>query len=436
MITNTNEDDIYWRSVIAECCGGSTFDAPGGGYSFSNVLNEERQLITANIAGDPRSALCKLSIADPTWKMPIGAMAASMEYYHSSRDATRYTDLKGIPGTHETIAEFLNKNHPGGRIQFTPDWVQYSPGSIKRLLGEYTPSLLFDKATHLFFPTPGYGVMKDPINKRDAVVHDVPLVFSEGRWHIDRERISSIIAELPDKGRGIRKVLYVNMPHNPTGNTLSHADWTFLIMWAVENRIILIVDEAYIHLRFNDGSSVLDIPGWERCCIVFQSVSKGWNATGLRFGYAVAHPSVIKALRKVMDVKDSGGFGPSIAAGLWCLKNREFADGTRDLYRGLHETLFNGLKDAGFDTSMPEAGLCQFTPAPRAANGTVFANVTECAQFFRKEMRVSIMSYGLKDRNWLRWAVTIAPVPECGLPDEAAVIAEVVRRLKSVKLEF
>jgi aspartate/methionine/tyrosine aminotransferase len=435
MMINT-EIETHWRSVIAECCGGSTFDAPGGGYSFSNVLNEERLLMEANVPGDSRSALCKLSIADPTWKMPIGAMEALMGYYNSSPDATRYTDLKGIPGTHETISAFLNKKHPEGSVQFTPDWVQYSPGSIKRMLGEYIPSLLFDKTTHLFFPTPGYGVIKDPINTRDAIVHNVPLVFSGGRWHIDCEQINSIITGLPEGGRSVRKVLYVNMPHNPTGNTLSRLEWMSLIMWATKNDIILVVDEAYTHLRFEDSSSVFDIPGWQRCCIVLQSVSKGWNATGLRFGYVVAQPTLIKAFRKVMDVKDSGGFGPAIAAGLWCLNNPGFADGTCERYRVLHAALFNGLKDAGFDTSMPQAGLCQFAPAPRAVNGVEFKDVTECAQYFRKEMRVSVMSYALKERNWLRWAVTIAPVIECCLPDEAAVIAEVVRRLKSVKFEF
>ena len=116
-------------------------------------------------------------------------------------------------------------------------------------------------------------------------------------------------------------MLYLNSPHNPTGTTLSRIEKVGVIKWATENNVTVIVDEAYSHLRLDKSESFLDIAGWEQCCIVLQSVSKGWSATGIRFGWVVAHPTVIKALRKIMDVKDSGGFGPCIAASLWCLKH-------------------------------------------------------------------------------------------------------------------
>ena len=49
--------------MLAQRIGGAQFDAPGGGYSFSSVLAEERELKKANIPGDPSSALCTLSNA-------------------------------------------------------------------------------------------------------------------------------------------------------------------------------------------------------------------------------------------------------------------------------------------------------------------------------------------------------------------------------------
>lgn len=429
MITTdpTSISEAY-RKVLTQRCGGEAFDAPGGGYSFSNVLAEERHLMTFNVEGNPSSALCKLSIADPTWKMPRPAMMAALSYYEDSPNATRYTDNNGIPGTHEGIADFLNRVHPGGGVTFDPAWVQYSPGSIKRLLAEYIPAALFENGVQLFFPTPGYGVIKDPINRHGAQVHDIPLVFVDGRWTLDLERIPKV--------EGAKKVLYLNMPHNPTGASFSRKDWESLIEWAIAHKVVVIVDEAYTHLRFDDSVSVLDVPDWEQCCIVLQSVSKGWNATGLRFGWVVAHPTIVKVLRKVMDVKDSGAFGPSVAAGLWCLQNTQYAEVTRAQYQGLHEALYAGLREAGFDTAMPSAGLCQFTPAPRGAGGVRFASAQECAQWFRKELRISLMHYTVNNDPWLRWAVTIAPVVDCGLKDETAVINETVRRLREAKLQF
>jgi len=419
-----------WRGLVANRCGGAEFDKPGTGYSFSAVLAEERRLEEWNVPGDETSALCKLSVADPTWKMPPEAMQAGMDYYLSSPNATRYTDNNGIPGTHEGLAEYLNLLYSDSGVKFTPDWVQYSPGAIKRLLAEFVPSVLFSNDTILFFPDPSYGVIKSAINKRGAKIIDVPLVLSGGRWHVDYEKIASQLEA------GKKALVYMNIPHNPAGITLSKDEQEYAIAWATKNGIILVFDEAYTHLRFDESGSVLHVAGWEQCCIVLQSVSKGWNATGLRFGWVVAHPTLIKAFRKVMDVKDSGGFGPSIASALWCLKNPGFASMTRDRYKDLHRGLFQGLQAAGFEASMPEAGLCQLTKAPRRIEGIGFGNATECSIWLRNNMRISTMPVTIGGQAWLRWAVTIATVPKCGLNDEASVIAEVAHRLKALKLEF
>ena len=424
--------DQYWRSVVTPRCGGETFDKPGSGYSFSDVLAAERQLALSNVLDDPSSALCKLSVADPTWKMPLDAMLAGMDYYNSSPDATRYTDNNGIPGTHEAIAEFLNTMHPGSGVKFDKSWVQYSPGSIKRALAEFMPATFFDKDTLLFFPDPSYAVVKSDINKRGAVIGTIPLVLSGGRYYIDYDKMNTVM-----KVVGVKKrVLYLNVPHNPTGTTFSRTDWENLIKWATENNVIVIVDEAYTHLRYSNGISVLDVAGWEQCCVVLQSISKGWNATGARFGYIVAHPTVISVVRKVTDVKDSGGFGPTIASALWCLKHPEFAAGTGNAYRALHTELKAGLDEAGFSASMPEAGLCQLTKAPKAADGVVFTDATHCSIWLREHKRISVMPVTIANQAWLRWAVTIAPVKESGLITEQSVISEVVRRLKDTKLEF
>lgn len=424
----TKSVGAWWRENITDRCGGSNFDAPGGGYAFSDILAEERTLSADNVPNKLSSALLTLSVADPTWRMHPQAMDAALEYYNESPDATRYTDCNGIPGTHETIAKFLNKRYG---LELTPEWVQYSAGSIKNALSEYVPTLLFDEDSLLLFPTPGYPVIKDPKNCRGAQTFDVPLRFVNGRWEID-------IADLnraDDDGKDT--FVYIDLPHNPTGSGYSRPQWEELLKWANACSVVLIVDEAYTDLRYNNRTvSVLTVPGWERNCVVLQSVSKGWNATGLRFGWVVGHPTLIKAIRKVMDVKDSGLPGFVIAAGLECLKHPEWADETRTRYQNLHQALYYGLRSAGFDTSMPEAGLCQFTPAPKSANGTEFANALECAKWFREHLRISLMHYTVNDEPWLRWAVTLKPILECGLPDEASVIKEVVRRLKATEFTF
>lgn len=424
------------RELITKRCGGVEFDAPGGGYSFSDILAEERELSKDNVSGRPDSALLTLSIADPTWKMPEEAMEASMDYYRRYPHSTRYTDNSGVRmkmeggglvDTQEALSRIGNLMIPGA------SWVQYSPGAIKRALAEFIPTLLFDSDTVLIFPTPGYPVIKSEMNRRGAQIVDVPMRFKDGRWSFDFDKM----VEKANHALCSKRFLYMSVPNNPTSIAFNKDEWQKVLAWAEENDIYLIVDEAYAMICYRQGAvSVLTVSGWEKRCIVLQSISKGWNATGARIGWIVAHPTLIKGLRKVIDVKDSGGFGPTIAAAIYCLMHPELATETREKYRRLHKVLCDGLNHSGFNTQMPDGGLCQLTPAPKSANGHVFGSAIECAQWFRKELRISLMQYEVNGKGYLRWAVTLQPIPECGLPDEISVIEEVVRRLKSVKFEF
>jgi hypothetical protein len=128
--------------------------------------------------------------------MPFGAMRAGLAYYRYQPHSTRYTDNYGVvvtpeagihTNTHEQIAAYLNKAHIGSKILFNADWVQYSAGSIKRAMAEIIPTALFDELTALVFPTPGYGVIKDPKNNRGAKIIDVPMYYDQPKkkWKID-----------------------------------------------------------------------------------------------------------------------------------------------------------------------------------------------------------------------------------------------------------
>jgi len=432
---------IDWRSTVAKRCGGKNFDAPNTGYSFSTVLAEERKLAESNVAGRPETALLTLSIADPTWKMPEPAVKEMINFYRACPDATRYTDNTGLKGnpetiyghetksTHQTIVSFLRHRFACPE-NIDEERVQYSPHGIKGLLSEYLPTAFFDEQTFLAFPIPGYPIIKSEMNRRGARVVDLPMLNGKSGWKIP-------LQSLKGYKRFNKRFLYLNVPHNPTGMAFNYNDWRRAFDWAKKHKFVLIVDEAYTDLRFDDVStSVLNVEGWDECCLVLHSISKGWNATGARFGWVVGNPTAIAAIRKVMDVKDSGGFGLTLTAASNCLDNLNWAIETRDNYRFLHTELAAGLSEAGFQAGVPDGGLCQFTRAPLSANGVMFTTLVECVQWLREKLRISLMHYEVSGERYLRWAVTVKPVPDCGLMDEQSVIREAVRRLKQVKFTF
>ena len=100
--------------------------------------------------------------------------------------------------------------------------------------------------------------------------------------------VKAMAAKDPSAG-----VIYICNPNNPTGTITSRED----ILWLLENKpkdSMLLVDEAYIHL--SDARSVVDQTANRKDIIVLRTFSKIYGMAGIRCGFAVAHPEVLRKL--------------------------------------------------------------------------------------------------------------------------------------------
>jgi histidinol-phosphate aminotransferase len=89
------------------------------------------------------------------------------------------------------------------------------------------------------------------------------------------------------------KVLFLCSPNNPTGNRMSPADLRRMLRLGLPT----VIDEAYFDFE-NDGSSVGLLAEFPNA-IVLRTFSKALGLAGLRLGYALAHPVVIRLLSRV-----------------------------------------------------------------------------------------------------------------------------------------
>lgn len=88
-------------------------------------------------------------------------------------------------------------------------------------------------------------------------------------------------------------------PNNPTGTTVTHAQIERFLT-AVDPRVLVIVDEAYIDYATGEGvSSVLDLVDRFANLLVARTFSKAFGLAGLRVGYMIGQPSLIRYLRAV-----------------------------------------------------------------------------------------------------------------------------------------
>ncbi|NPB07188.1 MAG: LL-diaminopimelate aminotransferase [Aquificae bacterium] len=146
------------------------------------------------------------------------------------------------------------------------------------------------------------------------------------------------------------KIIWVNYPNNPTSAPPTLEFYEKLVNWAKEHGIIVAADNAYseIYTGSERPPSILQVPGAKDVAIEFHSLSKTYNMTGWRLGWAVGNAELVKALGKVKTNVDSGQFGAVQDAGVKALSlPEEVVDRIRAVYRERKKIMLEALEKIG-----------------------------------------------------------------------------------------
>jgi LL-diaminopimelate aminotransferase len=157
------------------------------------------------------------------------------------------------------------------------------------------------------------------------------------------------------------RMIYLNYPNNPTGAV---ADEEFLLgasRWCVETDTILCYDNAYSEMTFDDyvAPSALQVAQGDGT-IEFHSLSKTFNMTGYRIGFAVGDSDLIAGLKKVKSQVDSGApkfLQNAVVKTLGMYHGAERPQMVKDniaVYQKRRDVLVNGLRKLGFKVDRPQ----------------------------------------------------------------------------------
>lgn len=153
------------------------------------------------------------------------------------------------------------------------------------------------------------------------------------------------------------RLILLNSPHNPTGVVFTPAELAEVARIAIENDVLVLSDEAYEHLWFDDTPHVpiATLPGmWERT-VTIGSGGKSFSFTGWKVGWATGPRELIAAVRVVrqhLSFVSGGPFQYAMAAGL-ALPDEYFAAFRADL-AGKRDLLSTGLADLGLGVIVPQ----------------------------------------------------------------------------------
>lgn len=219
------------------------------------------------------------------------------------------------------------------------------------------------------------------------------------------------------------KLMHVNYPNNPTGAVADRAFFEKVIAFAKKNDIIVASDAAYCEQYEGEKPlSFLELDGAREVGIEFHSLSKTYNMTGWRIGFACGNKALVAGLGKVKTNIDSGVFQAVQWAGVAALEgDQACVEKMRGVYKNRRQALVQGLKKIGWDVASASAAFYVWVAVPKGYDSK------KLAMKALEEAGVVItpgVGFGAGGEGYVRFALT---------RDEKR-IAEAVDRLAKLKL--
>ena len=221
--------------------------------------------------------------------------------------------------------------------------------------------------------TPGYSVFATQAAKLGAKIIEMPLK-KKNNYMPNLSKLTRV--------KNLHAI-YLIIPDNPSGIDLSRIkDFLFdLVQWCKDNKVALIIDEAYVHLRWlaeKKPFTALSIPGFIDVGVVCQSVSKTFNWTGGRVGWIVGDKAIIAAYRKEYEDSSSGQTLANQYGAVISLRNfNSIVPKIRTEYQKRFTGLIKVLQPKNFPVSLPDGGFFLYCPAPISGGGQTFANADD-----------------------------------------------------------
>ena len=185
-------------------------------------------------------------------------------------------------------------------------------------------------------------------------------------------------ADIPTDVAKKAKIMFLNYPNNPTGAICNKDFFSEAVNFAKEYDLIVCHDNAYSEMAY-DGylpNSFLEVAGAKDVGIEFGSLSKPYNMTGWRIGWAAGNPEVLKSLAKLKSNLDSGVFQAVQEAGIVALTGpQEGLKQLQELYQIRRDIVVESLNKMGWNLEKPKASFYIWAPVPKGYTSANFAEM-------------------------------------------------------------
>jgi LL-diaminopimelate aminotransferase len=297
--------------------------------------------------------LIDLSIGDPDIPTP-SQIVNSMKRAVENPAHHRYPSYEGMISFREAVARWYRKRF---HVNLDPHAEVLSLIGSKEGIG-HIPLAFVNPGDIVLVPSPGYPV------------YPIGTLFAGGESY--RMPLREENNFLPDLGRIPKRVLqktkliFINYPNNPTSAVAPREFFEEIVRLALTYNIIVCHDASYTEIYYEKSPlSFMQIPSAKDVGIEFHSLSKTYNMTGWRIGFAVGNREVLAGLGKVKTNLDSGVFQAIQEAAVTGLgMDPKSLLPIRNTYRERRDILYLGLKKLGMHLMKPQATFYLWAKVP------------------------------------------------------------------------
>lgn len=327
------------------------------GYPLADVPRLRRELRAAGVD------VIDLGAGDADLAPPPAAVAALREAVGDPA-LSRYPFQLGLPAFREAVAGFMAR-----RFGVEVDPFQ----EVLPLIGSkegiaHLAQALLGPGDVAVLPDPGYQAYRGGVILADAEPHLVPL-RPENEFRIPLDGFDAATESRI-------RMLVLNYPNNPTTAEAPLEYFESAVESCRRWGGALVHDHAYSEVTF-DGyrpPSVLQVEGARDVAIEFHSLSKTFNMTGWRLGWAVGNAELVAALSRLKTFVDTGVFLAVQAAGVAALADDDgWVRGNVEIFRERRDAAVEAFREAGFEVRVPRATMYLWIPVPGGEASEAFA---------------------------------------------------------------
>lgn len=334
-----------------------------------------------------------LSIGDPDIPTPahiVDAMKKAVE----KPEHHRYPSYEGMLSYREAVAGWYKRRF---NVTLDPKTEVLSLIGSKEGIG-HIPFAFVNPGDVVLVPSPGYPV------------YPVATLFAGGESFImplkEENAFLPDFKAIPVSVLERARLMFLNYPNNPTAAVAPRDFYRQAIELAAKHNIILCHDAAYSEVYYDNEKpfSFLEIEGAREVGIEFHSLSKTYNMTGWRIGFAAGNKDVLAGLGKIKTNLDSGVFQAVQEASIVALNTEEaLLAGIRSTYQERRDVLCNGFNEIGMKVAKPKATFYVWAKVPGSYNSSSFvAHLLEKAGV----LGTPGVGFGAPGEGYIRFALT------------------------------